>query len=336
MERKEVECVLVDTLIRFETNGTKVVVHCYNTTQKIMINGSGYMRFFEKYLDPYFKRVIGENLLEIQKYNKVVTDTLGKIKRKDVKFRPGAKFACNKCDFSSENTANLSTHRKALHLNNSRIKSGVTFSSTRDNSIVIDVMNEDLSVIDILDDTTEDDVRVSLNEECRLGENDMSEQMLPDEVLIKEKDNNIVNIDTEEIVDTDQKGNNFVLVNKVAEETFETEKKEKVVGTENTEAEEIDVTEKQDIEDNNENNDKKEIVVTVNEESNDGIQNNDTEEMAETEIKVNDNVNVLLENFTLICDECGNQFEGRTEFESHHLDFPRCKKSFEQFKCKKY
>ena len=90
---KEVGGMCVDTLVKFEINGSKVVVHCYNTKAKMLINGSGYSSFSMKYLEPYIKKTIGDNLVDIQNYNKVVTETFSNVKRKDLKFRPGTKLS---------------------------------------------------------------------------------------------------------------------------------------------------------------------------------------------------------------------------------------------------
>ena len=159
---KDIGGMCVDTLIRFEINGNKVVTHCYNTKPKILINGTGCKQFVEQYLEPYFKNCIGENLLQIQNYNNVVTETLGNAKRKDVKYRPGSKLSCNKCEFSSDTSSNMSTHKRDSHSNvmNNRssyfeaIDNTKAITSTRDNSIV-GILNEDISVIDLLDDTTD-------------------------------------------------------------------------------------------------------------------------------------------------------------------------------------
>ena len=98
---KEIDGMVVDTLVRFEVNGKNLVAHCYNTTAKVLINGSGYSKFVDKYLEPHFQKVIGENMLQIQNYNSMVTETFGIVKRKDVKFRPG------KNDLNKENGSEI-------------------------------------------------------------------------------------------------------------------------------------------------------------------------------------------------------------------------------------
>ena len=68
---KEENGMCIDVLIKFEMNEKKVVVHCYNTKQKILVNGAGYMQFTEKYLEPILKKTIENKMIEIQSYNRL-------------------------------------------------------------------------------------------------------------------------------------------------------------------------------------------------------------------------------------------------------------------------
>jgi hypothetical protein len=96
---KEIGGMCVDTLVRFEMNGNKVVLHCYNTKAKMLINGSSFSSFTIKYLEPYIKKAIGENLVEIKNYNKVVTETFSNGKRKNLKFGPHTKLLVTSVTF---------------------------------------------------------------------------------------------------------------------------------------------------------------------------------------------------------------------------------------------
>ena len=148
---KEQNGLVVDVLIKFETNGFKVVTHCYNTKQKIMVNGAGYHKFVDQYLEPFLKASIEENILKVQNYNIAVTETFGTTKRKNVRYRPGSnKFSCNKCDYDADDSSNMSTHRRISHPNDKKksLPSLEVITSTRDNSL-IEIMNEDISIVDI-------------------------------------------------------------------------------------------------------------------------------------------------------------------------------------------
>ena len=46
---KEQGGLVIDVLVKFAVGDCKVVVHCYNTKQKVMVNGSGFVKFVEKY-----------------------------------------------------------------------------------------------------------------------------------------------------------------------------------------------------------------------------------------------------------------------------------------------
>ena len=53
--RKELTGKHIDTKIEFKVNGSKIVLHVYNSKQKISIQGSKYLWFVDNYLDPFFK-----------------------------------------------------------------------------------------------------------------------------------------------------------------------------------------------------------------------------------------------------------------------------------------
>ena len=155
---KEQGGIVVDVLTKFELNGIKVVTHCYNTKQKILVNGCGYSDFVKKYLEPYFNQSIEENMMHIQNVNKVVTETLG------------SKISCQKCEFTADDSMNMSTHRKITHTNSpkKKISYGPTeerefVTSTRDNSVV-GVMNENISIVEIISDSDELETSVPLEE----------------------------------------------------------------------------------------------------------------------------------------------------------------------------
>ena len=173
---KEQGGMVVDVLIKFEVNGNNIVTHCYNTKQKLLINGSGYRDFVRHYLEPYFKETIEGNLLKIQNYNRAVTETFGKMKRKDVKFRPGSKLACKKCDFAADDTSNMSTHNRITHpgkknISYVSIEKNEVVTSTRDNSVVA-IMDENISIEEINDEDEEPKPPVTLEEE-------VAEEQLP-------------------------------------------------------------------------------------------------------------------------------------------------------------
>ena len=48
----------IDTQVIFFLNRDKVVLHCYNTTQLILVNGHGYNKLIEVFLKPYFESKI--------------------------------------------------------------------------------------------------------------------------------------------------------------------------------------------------------------------------------------------------------------------------------------
>ena len=67
----------IDTQVIFFSNRDKIVLHCYNTTQLILVNGHGYSKFIEVFLKPYFESKIALNTEKIKKFNDTALDTLG-------------------------------------------------------------------------------------------------------------------------------------------------------------------------------------------------------------------------------------------------------------------
>ena len=80
-------------------------------------------------------------------------------KRKNIKYKPGSKIACNNCSFLTDDSLNFSTHRKTKH------QKPIVKTSTRDNS-VLNIMNEnmDLSAISMSNETIEKVPEITLEE----------------------------------------------------------------------------------------------------------------------------------------------------------------------------
>ena len=67
-----------DTKIIFLFGKNRVVIHSYNSTQNMKIEGKGYIDFIEKYLEPYFLQRIKKVESRINEYNKKVVGNLAK------------------------------------------------------------------------------------------------------------------------------------------------------------------------------------------------------------------------------------------------------------------
>ena len=144
----------IDHQIVFFANENKVVCHFYNTTQKILVNGNGYINFVNLFLKPYFESKITLYEKEIEDFNHLVLETLGtnKVKRSNVKYKASATFPCVKCDFLAKTMPSLDKHTKMGHAL-SFIKASnalsISLASSRNNSI----LDENLSSTDLKDET---------------------------------------------------------------------------------------------------------------------------------------------------------------------------------------
>ena len=111
----------VDTQITFFINGEKAVCHCYNTTQRIMVNAQGHVNFVEKFLAPYFKSKIDLDISQIAEYNDKVLNTLVEEKRTQNNSShtknagSTVTYSCKQCDFVSNTVTSLAKHSKTEH-----------------------------------------------------------------------------------------------------------------------------------------------------------------------------------------------------------------------------
>ena len=148
---KDVNGMCVVSQVVFYIDRDKVVLHLYNTTQRILINGHGYENFIEIFVKPFFETKVQSCPTEIQTINEEVLQKFGPktVKRSNV----------NSCDFACKTLSALNKHRNndhALSFNNGKNLLGPRHS-TRNNSIM---MVEDLSITEIPDES------ITLEEDC--------------------------------------------------------------------------------------------------------------------------------------------------------------------------
>ena len=152
----------VNTQIVFFADRDKIVLHLYNTTQLILINGLGYKKFINLFFKPFFESKIGGCLEDIELFNDEVAEALGPktVKRSDIKLRRGPSYPCQTCDFTAKSVASLRKHKKAEHiLGNSSLKLLEPRNSTTNNSVIETLMIEDMSVAEIEDTIEEDSLK---------------------------------------------------------------------------------------------------------------------------------------------------------------------------------
>ena len=146
----------VNTQIVFYAGRDKIVCHMYNTTQLILINGNGYQKFIDIFLKPFFESKINECLENIELFNDEVTSKLGPktVKRSDVKLKRGSTNPCSSCEFISKSGVGLKKHKKLEHIlgDNSTNRLAGPRQSTRNNSVVENLMIEDITATDIEND----------------------------------------------------------------------------------------------------------------------------------------------------------------------------------------
>ena len=101
----------MDTKLVIYANNSRLVLHAYNTTQKLMIQGKNCEIFSLQCLVPFFTKKIEDDLDEIVKYNNDVKDILGN--NKGIK-KPGG-FNCPQCELVTASNGALKVHMKSCH-----------------------------------------------------------------------------------------------------------------------------------------------------------------------------------------------------------------------------
>ena len=112
----------VETIVKFRTKTDRITFTAYYTTQRVKIEGKGYLCFVQQFILPLFKDKI-ERVPEgkIEKYNKDVIAALsGKRKvvsrpMRSVRYKAMAMIPCLKCDSVFPNAGQLNKHRKLVH-----------------------------------------------------------------------------------------------------------------------------------------------------------------------------------------------------------------------------
>ena len=103
----------VDTKLVVHANGDRLVLHAYNGTQNLMVQGKNYENFAINHLQPYFLQNIEQSLDKIMNFNNVVKDKL-KTKKPD-KLKSEKPYKCAQCERKLSTIGDLRLHMKKCH-----------------------------------------------------------------------------------------------------------------------------------------------------------------------------------------------------------------------------
>ena len=100
----------IDAKIVLYVNKEKIVLHCYNSTQKVMVAGSKSFEFTNKFMEPFFTKEIVKSKEAIAEYDKSVKTSLcnrpKRVTSRSVKSIRSvinqSLFQCTKCAFSTK------------------------------------------------------------------------------------------------------------------------------------------------------------------------------------------------------------------------------------------
>ena len=180
-----------DTKVVMTVEEMKVVIHSYNSTQNMKVDGKGYIQCIERYLEPYFNEKIEKMENSIAEWNKNILNTLNKPTRttpvtRSTRYKPVTNFKCKNCEFVSLSHRQLKMHKISQHTRNlddsqiSQDTSTMDFQhSTRDNSFCEQLLVEDMTITDI---SSINNVRNTALEEI-----DLSPRKIPTDIQKIEK-----------------------------------------------------------------------------------------------------------------------------------------------------
>ena len=101
----------VDTKLILLAENSRLVLHAYNSTQKLMVQGQNYEKFALSCLEPFFQVKIDETIEEITKINDDIKESLNM--KRDFKIKET--FNCPQCEVVSSSKADLKVHMKFCH-----------------------------------------------------------------------------------------------------------------------------------------------------------------------------------------------------------------------------
>ena len=146
----------MNTKLVIIANTDRIVIHVYNTTQNIMVQGKNFADFAICHLQPYFMNEISKSEGIIDQFNKNIEDMFGGKKISKQKSQTKKPFSCPNCKVKSSTVADLRMHMKMKHT-----------LSGRNQIQNLTVLNEDIS---ILDDSLDDSTKVTIEETTNIPE----------------------------------------------------------------------------------------------------------------------------------------------------------------------
>ena len=126
----------IDTKMVILFNTQRIVLHAYNGTRNLMVQGKYFENFALNILEPYFSKMIEESGDRIVNFNNQVKNVLGRPNTRIKNKRNSKKFNCTQCKVKSSTLGDLRMHLKSSH-------SAITKKKISVKSLVLD---EDLTL----------------------------------------------------------------------------------------------------------------------------------------------------------------------------------------------
>ena len=103
----------VDTQLVIMEGNNLLVLHAYNSTQNLMVQGKSYNNLALNVLEPFFSKHIEKSIEKISNFNAKVRDNLAP--KKSLKSRTKEPHKCPQCNIVSKTSGDLKVHMKTCH-----------------------------------------------------------------------------------------------------------------------------------------------------------------------------------------------------------------------------
>ena len=141
----------VDTKFVVHANGDRLVLHAYNGTQNLMVQGKNYEHFALNCLQPYFQQKIDLSSEKIKNFNNVVKSTLDV--KKPVKMKSDKPYKCAQCEVKPSTIGELRLHMKKCHtkpcLNSPKKSKALKTAKENDESFIYNTPKSDAIICDM-------------------------------------------------------------------------------------------------------------------------------------------------------------------------------------------
>ena len=139
----------VDTKLVVIANGDRLVLHAYNGTQNLMVQGKNYEKFAINCLQPFFVQRIEQSKDQIKNFNNCVKEAFGT--KSTARIKPEKPYNCQYCEVKPKTIGDLRLHMKKCHtkpaLTSPNRNKAIKFDKVGNSPLIIEERKEEKNTI---------------------------------------------------------------------------------------------------------------------------------------------------------------------------------------------